>query len=184
MCMVVRPGICRGPGMDILPRLNHSPPRFYIPETRLPYAANELRQLKDGLTDRPTFVLADSSTSSRLDRTSDAQEQSRLNRSIFHLPDGPEQRARDAEMRRAMAAEFAALERAGGHPASASASSADGETLMVGNPNQWADRRKSERQFSYDADGAVHGWWTAGGRALLEEARARTEAASKAKAKL
>ncbi|ETW76283.1 hypothetical protein HETIRDRAFT_156655 [Heterobasidion irregulare TC 32-1] len=120
----------------------------------------------------------------RLDRTSDAQEQSRLNRSIFHLPDGPEQCARDAEMRRAMAAEFAALEHAGGHPASVSASLADGETLMVGNPNQWADRRKSERQFSYDADGAVHGWWTAGGRALLEEARARTEAAAKAKAKL
>ena len=35
----------------------------------------------------------------RLPRTANAQNQSRLNQGIFHLPDGPEQEQRDADMR-------------------------------------------------------------------------------------
>ncbi|THH15909.1 hypothetical protein EW146_g4651 [Bondarzewia mesenterica] len=98
----------------------------------------------------------------RLHRTSDAQEQSCLNRIIFHLPDGPEQRARDTAMRRAMEAE-----------------SATAAESMAGNPNQWADPQKNEKQFSYDADGQVQEWWENTGRTLLEEAKR-----DKAKAKL
>jgi salicylate hydroxylase len=54
------------------------------------------------------------------------QHASRLNQKIFHLPDGPEQRARDAAMRAAMAAEL------------------EGKPIQAqGNPNQWADREKN-----------------------------------------
>jgi salicylate hydroxylase len=74
---------------------------------------------------------------------------------IFHLPDGPEQQSRDADMRRAMA-----LERA------LDASPADGAAQTAGNPNHWADRDKSDRQFSYDADVEVERWWTEVGCAL------------------
>src|ERR1700733_7651482 len=42
----------------------------------------------------------------RLPRATVSQEASRLNQKIFHLPDGPEQRARDKAMRAAMAAEL------------------------------------------------------------------------------
>ncbi|KAI9457211.1 FAD/NAD-P-binding domain-containing protein [Lactarius psammicola] len=42
----------------------------------------------------------------RLPRATATQQSSRLNQKIFHLPDGPEQRERDAAMREAMAAEL------------------------------------------------------------------------------
>ncbi|KAG8980865.1 hypothetical protein FRB94_002698 [Tulasnella sp. JGI-2019a] len=72
----------------------------------------------------------------RLPRTSLVQASSRLNQKIFHLPDGPEQEARDAAMRQAMRGE-----------------------LATGNPNQWADKEKSRALFGYDADWAVDEWW-------------------------
>ncbi|KAH9172546.1 FAD/NAD-P-binding domain-containing protein [Lactarius sanguifluus] len=70
-----------------------------------------------------------------LPRATATQQSSRLNQKIFHLDDGPEQRARDAAMRAAMAAELE------GKPISAH-----------GNPNQWADRAKNRTQFSYDCE--------------------------------
>ncbi|KAI0264854.1 FAD/NAD-P-binding domain-containing protein [Gloeopeniophorella convolvens] len=88
----------------------------------------------------------------RLPRASATQESSRLNQKIFHYPDGPEQRARDAAMRAAMALELA------GEPGAAD-----------GNPNQWADRSKNEAQFSYDAYAEVERWWA-------RRERERTEA--------
>ena len=39
---------------------------------------------------------------------------------------------------------------------------------MDGNPNQWADRTKSQIQFGYDAYAEVERWWTAGGRERIE----------------
>ncbi|KZT66311.1 FAD/NAD(P)-binding domain-containing protein [Daedalea quercina L-15889] len=86
-------------------------------------------------------------------RASATQASSRLNQTIFHLPDGPEQEARDFEMRRAMEAEFALMER-----------ERKGEVItdtemMEGNPNQWADRKKNEAQFGYDADEVADRWW-------------------------
>lgn len=74
----------------------------------------------------------------RHDRTADAQAQSRLNQLIFHMPDGPEQRARDDNMRRAMQ----------GH-----------KDVADGGPNQWADKKKSNTLFGYDADKEVEKWW-------------------------
>ena len=81
----------------------------------------------------------------RLPRASATQDSSRLNQKIFHLPDGPAQRARDDAMRTAMAAEL------------------EGKPIPDGNPNQWADRTKSRVQFDYDAYAEVDRWWTSGG---------------------
>lgn len=75
---------------------------------------------------------------------------SRLNQTIFHLPDGPEQRARDDAMREAMAAEL------------------EGTPMPDGNPNQWADRSKNRIQFDYDAYAEVEKWWVGGGRERIE----------------
>ncbi|TFY64344.1 hypothetical protein EVG20_g5982, partial [Dentipellis fragilis] len=87
----------------------------------------------------------------RLSRCTETQQSSRLNQHIFHLPDGPEQEARDTAMRRAMEIERAAL--LPSPPGSTTALPGDEEGLK-GNPNQWADRGKNEVQFSYDADDA------------------------------
>lgn len=62
---------------------------------------------------------------------------------IFHLPDGPEQEARDASMRAAM---------------HTSANASDG------NPNQWADQHKNDVQFGYDADIEAERWWAEEGQ--------------------
>ncbi|KAG8931268.1 hypothetical protein FRC02_002990 [Tulasnella sp. 418] len=72
----------------------------------------------------------------RLPRTAQVQGSSSLNQKIFHLPDGPEQLQRDKEMKQAM----------------------NGEAGL-GNPNQWADTKKSAELFGYDADKAVDEWW-------------------------
>src|SRR5882724_11882776 len=108
----------------------------------------------------------------RLPRTAETQLSSRLNQKardltpplafalthyvqIFHLPDGPAQEARDANMRSAML------------------SLDQGD--FVGNQNQWADRTKNDKQFGcacflsvlchaehacrYDADREAERWW-------------------------
>ncbi|CDO72572.1 hypothetical protein BN946_scf184983.g55 [Trametes cinnabarina] len=85
----------------------------------------------------------------RLPRTAETQRQSRLNQKIFHLPDGPEQEARDAQMRQAMELELRVM-REGVAP---------GEVTLEGSPNQWADRKKNEAQFAYDADREAERWW-------------------------
>ncbi|KAI0702382.1 FAD/NAD-P-binding domain-containing protein [Cerioporus squamosus] len=92
----------------------------------------------------------------RLPRTAETQRQSRLNQKIFHLPDGPEQEQRDADMRRAAEAE---LQRAAHE---------NNEHWEAGNANQWADEDKNVAQFGYDADEAVERWWEEGGEKLVE----------------
>ncbi|KAJ7195345.1 hypothetical protein GGX14DRAFT_475127 [Mycena pura] len=72
----------------------------------------------------------------RQPRTAETQRAAQANFDVFHLPDGPAQRARDASMR------AAALD----------AAAADGCA------NVWADRRKSDRQFGYDADAEARRW--------------------------
>lgn len=89
----------------------------------------------------------------RLPRTAAVQESSRLNQRIFHLPDGPEQRERDENMRKAMALEL----------------SGNVEVLRhesAGNQNQWADKAKSDILFGYDADAEVESWWATHRREL------------------
>lgn len=85
----------------------------------------------------------------RLPRTAATQVSSRLNQHIFHLPDGPEQVARDQAMRVAMEAEKNA-----------------NEVSTIGNPNQWADKEKNHIQFGYDADEMAERWWNEEGQGL------------------
>ena len=80
----------------------------------------------------------------RLPRATETQESSRLNQTIFHLEDGEAQRARDESMREAARRD---RER--------ETSEDEGE----GSANQWADERKNEAQFGYDADEAADRWW-------------------------
>ncbi|CAE6429983.1 unnamed protein product [Rhizoctonia solani] len=91
----------------------------------------------------------------RFPRTAESQKSARLNQFIFHLPDGPEQLARDADMRQAMEWEQAWLcrEKDKNKPALN-----EGRT-WAGNMNQWADQTKNKVQFGYDAFAAVEGWW-------------------------
>ncbi|KAI0799635.1 FAD/NAD(P)-binding domain-containing protein, partial [Irpex lacteus] len=84
----------------------------------------------------------------RLPRATETQESSRLNQTIFHLEDGEEQRKRDDSMREA-ARRDRERDRSGGGEGS------EGE----GSANQWADERKTEAQFGYDADEVVDRWW-------------------------
>jgi len=82
----------------------------------------------------------------RLPRTAMVQESSRLNQHIFHLPDGPEQRERDENMQKAMTLQLY------GDPGVLRRES-------DGNQNQWADKKKSDELFGYDADAEVEKWW-------------------------
>ena len=86
----------------------------------------------------------------RLPRTAATQAQSRLNQKIFHLPDGPEQEARDADMRKAAEYELRGT-----------------GALSEGSANQWADETKSRIQFGYDADEVAEEWWRTGGEEKL-----------------
>ncbi|CAE6338712.1 unnamed protein product [Rhizoctonia solani] len=91
----------------------------------------------------------------RLPRTAETQKSARLNQFIFHLPDGPEQVARDADMKSAMEWEQDLLSRQsgkGGPPLKE-------ERSWAGNMNQWADQTKNKLQFRYDAFAAVEEWW-------------------------
>jgi salicylate hydroxylase len=77
----------------------------------------------------------------RLNRTAMAQESSRLSRRNLHLPEGPEQKARDEIMRKAMALE------------------------LSGNSTP-SHREGANMFFDYDADVEVDKWWAAHGRTL------------------
>ncbi|KAJ7509037.1 hypothetical protein B0H11DRAFT_1963569 [Mycena galericulata] len=82
----------------------------------------------------------------RYTRTKETQLAARANHDIFHLDDGEAQRARDDSMRAAM--ELALSRERGEEPCG------DAE----GNANVWADRKKSRRQFSYDAEADAQRW--------------------------
>ncbi|KAL5485549.1 hypothetical protein ACEPAI_8192 [Sanghuangporus weigelae] len=102
----------------------------------------------------------------RHSRTSETQASSRLNQHIFHLPDGPEQEERDANMRAAMHVERAKWGL--GPPAPT-------EFNGEGNSNQWADPRKNREQFSYDADAEAERWWRDTGSRLCQHVRRQAE---------
>ncbi|KAJ6536376.1 hypothetical protein B0H19DRAFT_1183324 [Mycena capillaripes] len=80
----------------------------------------------------------------RYERTRETQLAALANHNIFHLEDGPAQQARDDSMRAAMARER-------------------GEAVedldAEGGANVWADRKKSRRQFGYDAEAEAQKWW-------------------------
>ena len=106
----------------------------------------------------PTFLQAYEDL--RLPRTAETQNQSRLNQKIFHLPDGPEQERRDADMRRATEVELRRMREGQAKPADA----------LEGSANQWADEKKNVAQFAYDADEAAEQWYREGGDRKLREA--------------
>lgn len=106
----------------------------------------------------------------RLPRTAETQAASRLNQHVFHLPDGPEQEERDAGMRKAAALEHQAIERARAAVAASTAegdSGTDAEDEMAGNPNQWADKKKTNAQFGYDAEAEAERWWQEVGHQMI-----------------
>ncbi|KAL4247676.1 FAD/NAD(P)-binding domain superfamily protein [Abortiporus biennis] len=92
----------------------------------------------------------------RYERTANTQASSTLNQKIFHLPDGPEQEARDYDMKIAMEAELKAIR-----------GEADSGFEAEGSANQWADKRKSAVQFGYDADEEAEKWWRDVGERVL-----------------
>ncbi|KAG9124299.1 hypothetical protein FRC07_012099 [Ceratobasidium sp. 392] len=102
----------------------------------------------------------------RLPRTTESQKSARLNQFIFHLPDGPAQEARDADMGRAMEWVQERLRREqeplDGRPKHKAPAVEDQK--WEGNMNQWADQTKNKYQFGYDAYKAVDEWWNAGGK--------------------
>ncbi|KAJ7920819.1 hypothetical protein B0H13DRAFT_2249664 [Mycena leptocephala] len=71
----------------------------------------------------------------RYDRTAQTQRDALANHSTFHLDDGPKQEERDRSMRAAMEVAFT-----------------QEQDEMDGNANIWADKKKSQSQFSYDAE--------------------------------
>lgn len=95
----------------------------------------------------------------RLQRTADTQVSSRLNQKIFHYEDGPEQEARDADMKRAMEVELARMNGLPSPVETKGATLADGQPALEGNANQWADQKKNATQFGYDADEIADRWW-------------------------
>jgi len=78
----------------------------------------------------------------RYGRATEAQRESRQNQVIYHLPDGPEQQARDTSMQ--LAIKVAKRQARGGLAED-----------CEGNANTWADRPKTFMSFSYDADADV-----------------------------
>ena len=152
--------------------------------------------ISDAVTSAHLTALLAAYEQLRFPRTSTTQATSALNRYTFHLPDGPEQRARDASMRKAMRADAAAeaaeadtateaLSDAGhGGPSSGpgsttgtsvsngtsagSPTAAHAPPSNVSNANQWADRKKNREQYGYDADAVVAAWWDKEGRHQLE----------------
>jgi len=90
----------------------------------------------------------------RLDRTAMAQEASRRFRDIFHLPDGPEQRERDENLRRTMESEV----------------SGNSKVSLDSNQNRSVDADANDVFFRYDADAEADKWWADHGKELEIEA--------------
>lgn len=82
----------------------------------------------------------------RLPRTDIVQQEARMNRTIFHMEDGPDQERRDRSMKQAM--EVALQEAQEGEKG------AD----CAGTENLWGDRKRTDNVFGYDADAAVDQW--------------------------
>ena len=85
----------------------------------------------------------------RIDRTMVAQESSRRNRVTYTLPDGPEQRARDEKLRKAMSLELAD---SGGEP--------------DGSQYQREEKKETDSLYGYDADAEADKWWAEHGKEL------------------
>jgi salicylate hydroxylase len=83
----------------------------------------------------------------RKTRTSKMQEASMVNAMIWHFPDGPEQRARDAAMRPEV----------------------EGRSFQT-SPNQWSDPVTQAWAYGYDAEDAMQTCWTNAVQELIVKA--------------
>ena len=75
---------------------------------------------------------------------------------MFHYPDGPEQRQRDAAMRQTT---DLVLKEARGEKISKNA--------FGKNPNAWVDKAKKESLFARDVDEDVEEWWSEHGSDII-----------------
>jgi len=91
----------------------------------------------------------------RLPRTAEMQASSRLNQQIYHLQDGPEQRKRDEDMKKAMTLQLSGKS-------------------STWNQNQSAGGVGNDVIFGYDADLEVEKWWAAHGEELEALARVKS----------
>ena len=91
----------------------------------------------------------------RLPRTAEMQASSRLNQHIYHLQDGPEQRKRDEDMKKAMTLQLSGKS-------------------SIWNQNQSAGGVGNDVIFGYDADLEVDKWWAAHGEELEALSRVKS----------
>lgn len=89
----------------------------------------------------------------RIPRTTNTQLAAQSNQGAFHLPDGPEQQARDATLSKRMHERQLAEER--------------GDEGF--NDEAEGDRFRSKELYSYDVDAAVTEWYQAGGHRVYQQ---------------
>ncbi|KAF8625450.1 hypothetical protein AX17_006851 [Amanita inopinata Kibby_2008] len=92
----------------------------------------------------------------RYDRATGTQLTALSLQKVFHHPDGPEQRERDASMRQAMEL---TLKEARGEEVPKDA--------FGKNPNAWVDKAKKDALLGYDADDVVDEWWSEHGASVV-----------------
>ncbi|KAF8338508.1 hypothetical protein F5887DRAFT_1237385 [Amanita rubescens] len=92
----------------------------------------------------------------RYDRATGTQLMALSLQKVFHHPDGPEQRERDAAMIKAMEV---VLKEARGE--------AIPKDAFGKNPNAWVDKAKKDALMAYDADEAVEEWWSEHGSEIV-----------------
>ena len=89
----------------------------------------------------------------RIQRTAAAQAVSRAYQRFYHLPDGPEQRQRDENLKKAMAYEVAG-------------NTAELRNQPFANQKDGQDKANTDMIFGYDADVEVDQWWASHGKEL------------------
>ncbi|TDL17809.1 FAD/NAD(P)-binding domain-containing protein [Rickenella mellea] len=101
----------------------------------------------------------------RHSRTSATQLASRQAKQVFHIPEGPKQVARDANLRERLRDQARQKDLDGGFDGLLS-ETVESEDEKKAADNHWADEQKNIEQYSYDADEAVDRWWAEEGEAL------------------
>jgi salicylate hydroxylase len=89
----------------------------------------------------------------RLERTAAAQAASRAYQRFYHLPDGPEQRGRDENLKKAMPYEVAG-------------NTAELRRQPFANQSDGPNKAAYDKILGYDADAEVDEWWASHGNEL------------------
>lgn len=100
----------------------------------------------------------------RYPRTVVLNDSARGYRKVFHHTDGPEQQARDAQMKEAMRVQQELVGPGARAAAAANNNEHAEEEERLGRPlTRLADKRKFHLQYSYDAEVEAERWWTESG---------------------